>query len=228
MPLEIDPRLRRAIDASIGWYEDITALHGIATRLEGGVWSSVGPPPPLHSSVVAVEPWVSVEQVEAALDGREGWGYKDSFATLPPPRAAELLFAATWIHRDAVPAPPGRRRSPWHRVHDPEELARWNAGYDTADVLLPGLLERGHFAVLARTDHGEMVAGAVARLGSGAVDLSNVHASDGATVDWAELADVVGRLYPGRPVVGYEHGGDLDAAVESGFVPVGDLRVWVG
>lgn len=228
MPLEIDPRLRRAIDASIGWYEDITALHGIASRLEDGVWRSVGPPPPLHSSVVAVEPWVSVEQLEAALDGHDTWGYKDSFARLPPRRAAELLFTATWIHRDAAPAPVGRGESRWHRVRDAEELARWNAGSDTAEVLLPGLLERGHFAVLARTEHGETMAGAVARLGSGAVDLSNVHAVEGATVDWAELADVVGRLFPGRPIVGYEHGDDLEAALQSGFQPVGDLRVWVG
>jgi hypothetical protein len=225
---EIDPRLRRAIDASIGWYEDITALHGIHTRLEDGVWSSVGPPPPLHSAVVAVEPWVSVEQIEAALEGRDGWGYKDSFATLAPARPAELLFAATWMHLDPAPASDRRRRSPWHRVRDPQDLARWNAGHDTAEVLLPGLLERGHFAVLARIDGGEIEAGAVARLGSGAVDLSNVHAADGATVDWAELSDVVGRVFPGRPIVGYERGDDLEAALAGGFEPIGDLRVWVG
>ena len=228
MTRQIDPRLRRAIDASIGWYEDLTALHGIHTRLEDGVWSSVGPPPPLHSAVVAVEPWVSVEQIERALEGRDSWGYKDSFATLAPSRPAELLFAATWIHREPAPVSDGRRRSRWRRLREPEELARWNAGHDTAEVLLPGLLERGHFAVLARTDNGETEAGAVARLGSGAVDLSNVHAREGATVDWAELADVVGRLFPGRPIVGYEGGDDLEAALAGGFEPIGDLRVWVG
>ena len=26
----MDPRLRRAVDANVGWYEDIFALHGIA------------------------------------------------------------------------------------------------------------------------------------------------------------------------------------------------------
>ncbi len=51
----MDPRLRTALDASIGWYEDICALHGIATALHDGLWSAVGPPPALHSGVVVVE-----------------------------------------------------------------------------------------------------------------------------------------------------------------------------
>ena len=226
MRSDIDPRLRRAVDSSVAWYEDLTALHGVATRLEDGVWSCVGPPPPLHSAVVTVEPRVSTEQVEAALDGRDAWGYKDSFATLAPARPAELLFAATWIHREAAPASEASRDARWHRVRETDELARWNAGYDTAAVLLPGLLDRGHFAVLARTDGGDIVAGAVARLGSGAVDLSNVHAREGAPVDWAELADVVGGLFPGRPIVGYERGAALEAALSGGFEALGDLRVW--
>jgi hypothetical protein len=59
------------------------------------------------------------------------------------------------------------------------------------------------------------------------VDVSNVHALPGHAVDWAELADVVGAWFPGRPLVGYERGEALDAALAGGFAPVGDLRVWV-
>jgi hypothetical protein len=32
--------------------------------------------------------------------------------------------------------------------------------------------------------------------------------------------------FPGRPIVGYEHGEMLGTAVDAGFVPVGHLRVW--
>jgi hypothetical protein len=49
----VDPRLRRAVDASIGWYADIFAMHGIGSVLDDGLWSSLAPPPPLHSDAVS-------------------------------------------------------------------------------------------------------------------------------------------------------------------------------
>jgi hypothetical protein len=225
-----DPRLRRALDASVGWYEDLCALHGIATTITDGIWRSTGPPPAMHSDVVTVEPTATTDGLMQALAGRPSWGYKDSFATLAPSGASvELLFEATWMHR-AAPAGPrdGPRATPWRPLRSAEELARWNAGWDTADVLLPGLLQRGHFAILGRFEADEIGAGAVARLGSGVVDVSNVHGVDGRSVDWEELVVVIGALFPARELVGYEQGDDLAAAVSAGFTPVGPLRVWIG
>lgn len=112
-------------------------------------------------------------------------------------------------------------------VTGPDELATWTAGHDTADVLLPGLLRSAHFRVLARYDGDALVAGAVARLSSGVVDVSNAHAVAGHALDWQELADAVGAVFPDRPLVGYEHGEDLAAARGGGFQPVGELHVWV-
>lgn len=223
----VEASLRQAIDASVGWYEDLCALHGIGSMIEGGLWSSLTPPPPLHSDAVVVEPTVTADQVLRRLDSREHGGFKDSFASIDGTAIGmELLFAATWIHRQATPNP-GPKPSPWTVITTAEELARWTAGHDTSEVLLPGLLERGHFKILAQLADDEIVAGAVARLGSGVVDLSNVHAARGHGVDWAELADAVAAIFPGRPIVGYERGDDLDAAIRGGFVPVGELRIWV-
>lgn len=222
----MDPRLRCAVDASTGWYESLFALHGVGSRLDAGLWSSLGPPVPLHSAAVTVEPGVSVEQVLARLGSARG-GVKDSFCELDLSAAGfDLLFTASWLWRDG-PAGSGRPSS-WVDVADGASLAAWTAGHDTAEVLLPGILQRGGFAVLARHDeHGRTVAGAVARLGSGVVDVSNVHAQPGHEVDWDELAAAVAARFPGRPLVGYESGADLEAAVAGGFAPVGDLRVWV-
>ena len=222
----MDPRLRAAVDASVGWYEDICALHGITTVLRGGLWSAVGPPPPLHSGVVVVEPGVTADQVLTRLSTTAG-GVKDSFASVDLAAYGwSLLFSASWLHRP--PAPPARALPPgWTVVRTVERLASWTAGHDTAEVLLPGLLRSGHLAVLERQVDGVAVAGAVARLGSGTVDVSNVHASPGHDLDWNELAAAVAHLFPDRPLVGYERGDDLDAALAGGCEVTGGLRVWV-
>ena len=223
---DVDPRLRAAVDASVGWYDDICALHGTATVLHDGLWSAVGPPPPLHSGVVVVEPGRSADQVVDRRAATAG-GVKDSFCDVDlAPHGLQVLFAATWLHRPA-PEPVRTPPSGWSAVTTADGLAAWTAGHDTAEVLLPDLLRSGHFAVLQRRVDGVAVAGAVARLGSGTVDVSNVHAAPGHAVDRAELAAVVGHLFPGRPQVGYERGDDLAAALAGGHTAVGELRVWV-
>lgn len=227
MPPRVEPRLRHAIDASVGWYEDICALHGVDSRLEGGLWSSMGSPPPLHSDAVVVEPGVTGAAVLERLDGRLHAGVKDSFASIDELAGSmDLLFGATWIHRapDEAAQP---RATTWSTVRTADELARLTALHDTTDVLLPPLLGRGHFRFLARHEAGEIVAGAVARLGSGVVDVSNVFAVPGHTVSWTELAQEIHAAFPGRPIVGFESGEALEEALGAGFAPVGELRVWV-
>jgi hypothetical protein len=224
----MDPRLRSAIDASVGWYDDICALHGVGSILVDGIWSALDTPPPLHSDAVVVEPEVSADRVLTRLTDRARCGVKDSFATMDLSGGdMEVLFSATWIHREA-----GRYRqrdvpAGWVAVSDPDELAEWTGQHDTRGVLLPPLLRRAHFRILARYIDDRIVAGAVARLGSGTVDVSNVYVTPGYRLDWAELAEVVGAYFPGRQVVGYEREDALAAALDGGFAVVGELRVWV-
>jgi hypothetical protein len=224
----MDQRLRSAVDASVGWYDDLFALHGVGSMLVDGLWSALGAPPPLHSDAVVVEPEVTADRVLARLAGREHCGVKDSFATMDLARdGMRLLFSATWIHHEAGRY---RKRKPppgWVAVTGVDELAEWTGKHDTSEVLLPPLLERAHFRILARYADDRLVAGAVARLGSGTVDVSNVYVVPGEHLDWAELAEVVGSIFPDRQLVGYERGDALAAALDGGFVPVGELRVWL-
>ncbi len=224
----MDPRLRSAVDASVGWYEDICTLHGVGSILVDGVWSALDTPPPLHSDAVVVEPAVTADRVLVRLHGREHCGVKDSFTTMDlSGEGMRLLFAATWIHREGGQRQERAARTRWTPVTTASGLAEWTGQHDTGEVLLPPLLRRGHFRMLARRLDDRIVAGAVARLGSGVVDVSNVYAAPGESVDWAELADAIGGYFPGRPIVGYERGEALAAALDGGFVPVGELRVWV-
>ena len=223
----VDPRLRRAIDGNVAWYSDIFALHGIASRLEHGLWRSLAAPPPLHSDAVVVEPGVTLDRVMAALAGRDHAGFKDSFSLLDASGSGmEVLFSATWIHR-AADRRAGSPPPDWSTVTTAAELATWTAGHDTAEVLIPSILERGQLTVLARRLDGDIVAGAVARLGTGVVDVSNVHAAPGHAVDWSKLVAAITARFPGREMVGYERGDDLEAALAAGFAPVGELRIWV-
>src|SRR5690606_9420781 len=131
-------------------------------------------------------------------------GVKDSFATLDELSGSmDLLFGATWIHL-APDEASQRQATTWSTVRTADELSRLTALHDTANVLLPPLLERGHFRFLARHEAGRPIAGAVARLGSGVVDLSNVFAVPGHAVSWSELAHEIQRIFPGRPIVGFE------------------------
>jgi hypothetical protein len=224
----MNPRLRSAVDASVGWYEDICTLHGVGSILVDGLWSALDTPPPLHSDAVVVEPAVTAERVLARLHDREHGGVKDSFATMDlSGEGMDLLFSATWIHREGGQRQERAAPTGWTAVTTASGLAEWTGQHDTGEVLLPPLLRRGHFRILARRVDSRVVAGAVARLGSGVVDVSNVYALPGQLVDWAELADVIGAYFPGRPIVGYERGDALAAALDGGFVPVGELRVWI-
>jgi hypothetical protein len=224
----MDPRLRSAIDASVGWYDDLCALHGVGSILVDGIWSALDTPPPLHSDAVVVEPEVTADRVLTRLADRARCGVKDSFASMDLSDAGlALLFSASWIHR-AAGRHPGRGVPPgWVTVSAVDELATWTGQHDTSAVLLPHLLRRAHFRILARYADDRIVAGAVARLGSGTVDVSNVYVLPGHRLDWAELAEVVGAYLPDRPLVGYERGDALAAALDGGFTPIGELRVWV-
>jgi hypothetical protein len=224
----MDHRLRSAVDASVGWYDDLCSLHGVGSILADGLWSALGTPPPLHSDAVVVEPAVTADRVLGRLDGRTHFGVKDSFATMDlSGEGMDLLFSADWIYR-AGGQWPERVASPrWVAVTSAAELAEWTGQHDTSEVLLPALLRRAHFRILAKYLDGRIVAGAVARLGSGIVDVSNVYTVPGHQVDWRELAGAIGACFPGRPLVGYERGDALSGAVDGGFVRTGELRVWV-
>ncbi len=68
-----------------------------------------------------------------------------------------------------------------------------------------------------------MIANATGRV----VGVSNVFSEGpGEDVIWRDLQAVVAQAFPGRELVGYEHGDPLAHALASGFSPIRPLRIW--
>jgi hypothetical protein len=221
----VSPALRAAVDASLSWYDALCALHSVPCGIEDDVWRAYTPPPPLHSAAKTVEPAAHPDRVLAAVT--EDGGIADSFGELDlSGEGFRLLFEAQWIHRPAPPAGPRRLPAGWAIVRSPAELEAWTSRHDTQAVLLPALLQRSAFRVIGRRHDGGYGAGAVLHLCSGVVDISNVWASAGSP-DWAELVSAAAALFPGRALVGYEDGPDLERAVAAGFATLGPQRVWI-
>ncbi|WP_308409423.1 hypothetical protein [Streptomyces pinistramenti] len=191
---------------------------------------------------MTLSPAASAAEILARIDTTSpGCSVKDSFGTLDLSGAGfDVLFEAEWIHRPPGPAPrhPDTDRTGvrWDVVRDADALAAWAAAWSGASgtggagggPFRPELLGDGRTFVLRGRDGDRVVAGAVASRSAQAVGLSNVFAADGGSgAAWAGALGAVSERWPGLPVVGYESGEDLAAAVAHGCLPVGPLRVWL-
>ncbi|AVZ72896.1 hypothetical protein SLUN_12565 [Streptomyces lunaelactis] len=230
--------VRTAARNNAEWCEAMCRAHGLPGAFGDRAWTSEWRTPPLYPDAVTLAADATAWEVLADIDTRApGCSVKDSFASMDLARDGfEVLFEAEWLHRPAglaAPVPPPGIE--WARLRTPGELAAWEAvwggGQGLSGLFRAELLALNTTSVLAGYDTGgRVVAGAVAsRSRSGAaVGISNLFASDddldGA---WAGCLAAVAHWWPGEPVVGYEHGEDLAAAMRQGCVPVGPLRVWL-
>src|SRR3954462_12546263 len=146
---QVDQRLRATVDASVCWYEELFAVHGVGHTVVDGIWSALGRPPPLHSAAKSVQPWASSDRALKAVASFEHCSIADSFATLNLP-GFEQLFQARWLFREAGASSRTRPPLGWEPVRSGAELAVWTAQHDTTGVLVPALLSRPGITVFAR------------------------------------------------------------------------------
>jgi len=213
----MDQRLDTCVRASLDWYSDVFALHGIATATDDGLWRALATPPPLHSAAKSLARGVREADVLAAVAQYEVCSVADSFGDLDlSGHGFDVLIDATWLLHDALdpaPMPAG-----WERVLDPSHLSAWVDLHGTPGVFPDAVLEHPAFAVLARRDGP----GAVVHAAEVAVTVAHVF-GDVPVAEWLLLA---AALHPGRPVVDYAAGSALEEALEAGFVALGPQIVW--
>ncbi len=180
--------------------------HGITGTSATDAWTSRRRTPPLYPDAVTLEPGVSAVELLARIDSGPGCSVKDSFADLDlGAHGFEILFSAEWIRRSPQP---------------PAEVAgsiRWASDSDH-----DGLVRLDGYAGT------RVVAGARLNRSADVVGVSNV-AGTGATLDdiWPGLLGAINTRFPELPIVGYESGDALDAALRHAFTPIGPLRVWI-
>ncbi|MEU6661915.1 hypothetical protein [Streptomyces sp. NPDC046821] len=214
-----------------GWCAAMCRSHGLDGKFGVRAWTAPTRTPDFYPDAVTLVPGVTASGVTAAIDATAGATVKDSFADLDLTQAGfQVLFEAQWIHRPAGP-PSFPSELSWDVVDDRETLRTWALAWDegNADLFRPELLDDARtFVLAARSATGHVVAGAVASRSDEALGISNVFASDsGPDAAWPVILEAAHTLFPALPVVGYEQGEDLAAAVRHGFEPVGGLRVWL-
>jgi hypothetical protein len=183
------------------------------------IWVNAEPVPRFYPNAVTLEhdEAAVAEQVgtidilaTSNLPGR--WAVKDSFNALDLSRRGfDVLLEASWI-KSEMPAGEATSDIVWQRERQATSWPIW----DPAFAMFTG--RRGF----------QVVAGGMLYCSDGVVGLSNVvaEAADAVAV-WRSLILLSARTFPRLPVVGYESGGELAAALDAGF-EIGDpLRVWV-
>lgn len=149
--------------------------------------------------------------LQSNLPGR--WAVKDSFGALDLSRRGfDVLQDASWI-RSVMPVGGPASDIEWHR--ETEGKATWP--YDDSS-----------FAMFTGRRGFRVVAGGMIYRADGVVGISNVvaEAADAVAV-WRSLSLLASRTFPRLPLVGYESGSELAAALDAGF-EIGDpLRIWV-
>ncbi|AEW98726.1 hypothetical protein [Streptantibioticus cattleyicolor] len=215
------------------WCAVMSRSHGLSSSFGRQAWSAPVRTPLYYPDAVTLVPGADRADLLARIDtGVPGASVKDSFADLDlTPAGFQVLFDAQWIHRPAS-APAAAPDLAWGVVDSPEMLRAWALAWDdggsNADLFRPELLDDAATFVLAgRRDDGRVVSGAVASRSGHVVGISNVFALEGGSdAAWPAVLDAVYWLFPALPVVGYEHGEDLNTAVRHGFEAIGPLRIW--
>ncbi|MFC5956517.1 hypothetical protein ACFP51_19180 [Streptomyces pratens] len=226
--------VRAAAHNNAEWCAAMSRSHGLAGEFGAQAWAAPSRTPLYYPDAVTLVPNADRTALAARIDTTApGASIKDSFADLDLAEVGfQLLFEAQWIHRPAsTPAPASELD--WNVAGDPDTLRAWALAWDdgdgNADLFRPELLDDPATWVLAgQSADGRVIAGAVASLSDHVVGISNVFTvGGGPDAAWPVVLDAVNWLFPTLPVVGYEQGDDLAAAIRHGFEPVGPLRIWL-
>lgn len=223
-----DPRAIMAARNNADWYAMMFDVHGLRYHRSEIAFLATDTPPPYHSWMTTLDPTADRALLELVLQhlDRPGFGLKDGFHCLElSPHGLIELFSATWIWAGTVRT---ASATGWTRITSADDLLRWEAawkdgGSPSDQRQFPdAILRRPDVFIWGRTTADGFDAGAVVNLSSDCVGLSNCFGRGA----FPAAATLCAQLAQDLPVVGYERGDDLRAALDSGFEATGLLRIW--
>jgi hypothetical protein len=241
--LMLDDRCVRAARNNAEWCDAVWRAHGNPGEFHDDIWLNRNAVPRFYPNAgTLAEPTPrQLALIDELITARlpSGWAVKDSFSMLDlESRGFQMLFDAEWVYlpvsrmKDIASA---RTSARWEIVRNDLALAEWESAWtrsagDTSKdrIFLPPLLENKDIAMVAGCRDGNVVAGAIANRSDDVVGWSNFFAPATEMLDHAAASlATIARVFPGLPIVGYEHGDDLRNAYSLGFESIGPLRVWI-
>lgn len=230
-----DPALlKRAVANNAAWCDAICRAHDVPGTFLEDVWLNPGTSPRDYPNVVTLAPTIAADRIAELLNrtSAPAPSVKDSFGLLDLTAArCELLFRADWLVQ-AKSSDPVADDEPvtWTSVTTAAELADWTAAgaNDPQDqgTFPPGLLHGPEITFWAGRRGDALVAGGITFVNNGVVGLSNTFFKPEAESGLRSLVGAIAFVGGGMPIVGYEHGDALRAALAAGFECLGPLSVW--
>jgi hypothetical protein len=214
------------------WCDTVCRAHDCPGEFHETLWfTRLGTPRFYPDAVTTAGAEAAPVQMEAIASlirttRKRQWFVKDSFQSLHLNSLGfEPLFDAEWVALSGA-RPDVKHNLPEYRstiVTGKAGLIAWEqswvgeevnaAAISEPRVFMPGLLADTNVVFVSFQGEG------------GIVGLSNLF---GSRIDlvYRSLTAVAGEIFPGLPLVGYEHGKELAAAKLAGFETVGPLRIW--
>jgi len=219
------------------WCDAVARSHGVRGTFDEQAWAAPTRTPPFYPDAVTLSPTVEEYDLLGRIDDSDGCSVKDSWARLDLTlEDFARLVVGEWVWLDpstALPEGAGAGARTWQRVMDAAALTEWvrawSSDADAAAILRPSLLdEPGVHVLAARSQTGAVVAGAILHVTGEVAGLGNVFALDGDDHRaWREAAASAREVAPGIPLVGWEAGDTVAAAVATGCERLGPLTVWL-
>lgn len=220
------------------WCAAVCRTYGLRSAIDEQAWTVPTRTPPYYPDAVTLSPDLEEFELLARIDASDGASVKDSWSALDlTDDDFARLVVGQWLWHDGTGHPSAPTSSlVWRRIDTAPEMRAWTAAWtdepDAASILHPTLLAEPGVHVLAASSTGEseapIVAGCIVNVTDGVAGLGNLFIRSGDTGSaWSGAVTAAREVVGGIPIVSWEAGDSIDAAVAAGCETLGPLTVWV-
>jgi len=210
------------------WYCMMFDIHGLRYNRSEIAFLATDPPPRYHSWMTTVDSAAQGDLLQLIEQNayRPSFVVKDSFHCLDLSSVDFVeLFSAEWIFAETIQVVD---TTGWIQISSINELLLWEKAWKLSSPsdqrqFPNAILNRSDVVIWGRSESNGFNAGVVANVSKDCVGLSNCFGHEA----FPAAATLCEKLSHGElPIVGYERGDDLSAALGIGFSSSGKLRVW--